>query len=836
MEIKELSERNKRLLELCRCSECPLQTNGAGPVFGHGPTDAATLQFVVVAEAPGKVEVNVGMPMQGPSGLLSDEILKEVGTDRSKVYVTNTTLCRPHDPKDPDKDERPGPDAIRACSTRLKAELAGLNTPIIVSTGNVATQSLAETKNKISSLLGATMWSDTHNKFIIPTYHPSYVLRGNTSAAPDIIDAYKRAKQFGSKEVPLPEKNLKITWSYVTSAAMVSKALDQIEKELEKPVTFGLDTETQYAGDPNFELIMVQVSTLDRTWVLEAEPLLTEPNRSRFARLIEHENGTWVLHNLSFDFQYLQHNFDTVPKRTHDTMALALCLTEKANQVGLKSLSRKYLNAPFYEEELSRYPKPSALHPWGSVPRNILVPYAAKDARYTVQLLPVLENLVEREGNRHLYDRILLPTQKAFADMEYYGVLVDGDELDRTKEEWEPIVAQKLKDCQEYAKGLGFDAKKIKDTYKVSELNPNSVPHKKHLFYEILRKRKVYNLKPNKDGERTLNTGELYYEANPTHKSTALFQGYSKVTKMVSTYVTGVEDDIEPDGRIRTNFKLFGAVTGRISSSDPPIQTVPGDKVQKEAGLPSLRAFYTVPDDCWLIEADYNSLEMWIAYHYTHDEAILTALRTADFHKTKASQMFVVPFEQVTELQRHRSKTVTYGVMYGMTPQYLSNELKISVKQAEIFIKKWMEGFPIFSLWYSNQQQLAITTGESRTQTGRVRRWEVTSPSINKEIKKQSVNFPIQSLANDLCLMSLCELNTLFKNNGMGRVLFTVHDSIVLEIKKQHLAEAVKIIHDVMTRPKFDSILSYHPIGVNYGSCWSSDKMTEFEMPYAKAV
>src|SRR6185369_38107 len=136
-----------------------------------------------------------------------------------------------------------------------------------------------------------------------------------------------------------------------------------------------------------------------------------------------------------FDLQWLWHNYHAKPYRVEDTMALALCLTEKLEQVGLKRLVNTYLSVPHYETEIKKYLKTKST-PFGAIPRNILVGYAGLDAIFTRRLFPVLEKLVEREGNLSLYEELLLPAQQAFAMISYTGTKVDLDYIQRLREQY----------------------------------------------------------------------------------------------------------------------------------------------------------------------------------------------------------------------------------------------------------------------------------------------------------------------------------------------------------------------------------------------------------------
>ena len=807
-EKRVLTSREQDLLKLCKCNECPLK-DAPGPVLGEGSLDA---KFTIVAEAPGADEASLGYPMRGAAGRLNDTIMKSAGTTRDQVYITNTALCRPTDSQG--KNAPPPPEAIRCCSERLKAEIAAVKSPVVVATGATAAQALQGHREKITDVVGTTEWSD--DKLVLASFHPSYILRGknnnsvNQGALEDVKEVYARASRFANGEMPMPPKELNIEWKYTNNTRECAEYLEEIEKLAKSPIILAIDTETEYAGDPTYTLLLVQISSEDDTWVFEYEYLRKMKNR--FAKLLENDNITWVLHNLAFDFQYLQKNFGTVPKHAEDTMAMALCLTERAQRVGLKRLSRAWLNAPFYEEQFGSQ-KLGPNNPTSkAVTRDVLIPYSAYDARYTRWLYPIIKKLAEDMGNyQSLYKEILLPTQKSFADMEQKGMLVDIDALDAAKEAWKPRLEELRVEAQDIAKTYGFKASDcLKGKPKDESFNPGSPDQKKHLLYKLMGFKKVY-----KDGKET--TGEEFYKAYPDAPITKVLKESAHISKMIGNYIDGVRDDIDPDGRVRPDFMIFGTETGRISVSNPPIQTIPRD----DEAFSSLRSMYIVPNGHTFIEADYSILEVYVAYHYCLDQNMLDALNSADFHTSTAAHHLKILFDAVTKLQRFRAKKVTYGIMYQMGAAALAKEIGYTVPDSELYIVDWYGTYPGFEVWSKQIMDTAVKNGKLTTPTGRTRRWGMITPGNLEEVKRQAVNFPIQSLASDQCLKSLNVINQQMKEHGWGDVIATVHDSIELEVKNRHVDETVRMLAELMPTPKFPTPVETFPIEVKVGKNWS---------------
>ena len=837
-------------LALAKCSECPLAENGTGPVCGVGPRKA---RVAIVAEAPGRQEVQKGIPMIGPSGQLSDAALAEVGLKREDCLITNTTLCRPK-PGPKGQDQPPPPKAVAACHERLMAELEAADPDVVIAMGGTSANTLVNANEKIGQLVGILHWNEELEKYVIPVWHTAYVLprsEGGTRKPPnlrafdDILSAYRRAELFSSGRAPLPERGRveSINWDYCTDQRSVRIALQEIraladEDDEDAILQLALDLETEYPLDPKYQMLTAQISTSDKTWVLEAKPLLSENNRERFKRLLDRNDINWTLHNLAFDHQYLYHHFGVYPKYADDTMAMALCLTEEGESVSLKNQSRQWLNAPYYERELDRYGGFKKDKPTSRIPRSVLVPYGARDARLTNWLKPVLEEMVEEKGNRWLYDNILLPAQKAFADIEREGVVVDLAKMIEVKNDWEPKIQAAIKELQEFAASYGFKASEVvnkkgqrqKTKPKSDLFNPNSVDHKVHLLYHLMGYRKVGDFTTGK---------EFHGEFDGKYKDepiSIMLREYTSMAKLMSTYVYGFEDDIWPDGRIHPDIRIGGTRTGRLAIHDPPLQTLPRENTAAK-NFESIRALFTVDEDEEFVEADYSILEMWSAYDYSGDENLYNDLTSFDFHTMSASKSLKVSIEEVIEdtkedlgfKYRDRGKNVTYGVSYRQQGPGLSQKTGLPVDEATAMIDNWWNGYPVYHAQHLDWQEEAIENGVIRTPTGRERHWNLITPEIEDEIRNQAVNFPIQSLASDLTLMSLIKLHWMLKEFGWGRVLFTVHDSIEFAIKKIHLKEALKLIHDVMTVPQFPSRVEYYPIEIKVGPDWGHVKKVNLE-------
>ena len=757
--------------------------------------------FALVAEAPGRNEADDGVPMVGPSGYLADRIMERVGTERARVYVTNTVLCRSMD--EHQNDAPPPNEAINACNQRLMTELRSADPKVIVTTGNTPTHTLLKTENKITSIAGTAEWLPSLSKPVIPTFHTAYALRGGgESAMANIQGSFKRAVMMAKGELNPPEAERQpVEFKYSTQP---HQAHYYLRKIWESCGTWSLDTETAYADDPNYELLTVQISNGTDTYVFEHSAIAKWPSNKLLMRaLLFSDDHRWVIHNASFDNKYLKHHYNATPRHLEDSMALALCLTERGQDVGLKILSRQWLNAPHYEAELERYGKPSAKNPMTNIPRDVLTKYGAEDAKYTANLYPILESLVEEEGNRSLYENVLRPCQKAFADMEYKGVKLNEERRQALEDQMVPHIDRLKQEIQEHAAKSGFEG----------GFNPNSVPDKQKLLYDLMGYPLIGGVKP---------TGKEFYEqAWPRAPISKLLQQHARLSKMHGTYIKGLAKHVWPDGRIHPSFRLFGTVTGRISCAEPNLQNIPqpfdlyGDTI-------SMRTMFEADPGFIFFEADFSILEVYMGYHYSGDPLMWADLNSGDFHTRVAAHCFGIPESEVTKTIRNKAKRITYGIMYGITADGLSDIIPNTTRLlAQQHLDRWFARYIVYADWWEDQRNTARDTGRLTTPTGRIRRWNLIKDRAHLEdLYKQAVNFPNQSLAGDQCLMSLVEVNDVFKEEDLGFVELTVHDSIEGEIYEDKLDRALEVIREIMPRPKFETAIPEFPIEIEIGQNW----------------
>ena len=760
---------------MTQCEGCPLVNPPCSDGVGNPHAKIA-----IVGRNPGRTEARTGIPFTGPSGELLDATLEDIGLKRNDLWITNAAMCHI------EGDESPTEEMFAACRPRLIEELREVNPGIILTLGNDATQAMiGKEQGSVSKLIGTMQYLKDLDKWIIPTHHPAFILRGNVEAFDDMKDALERAGRLAKGEQPFPSPLPYDHVFYLTIPQSACLALD----DLKDKKILAIDTETDTVNDPTRKLLLLQLGDGVDAWVFEAD-LLTDPSSvayHMFKEMLEDKDYTWLLHNAAFDLQYIRQYWGEIEGTVEDTMMLALCLSEHLRHCGLKYLVNKYLSVPHYETEVHKYLTFKGAT-FSRIPRSVLVPYAGFDVIFTYQLYYKLLERVKEEGNYENLYPMLIECQKVFSEMQYYGIKVDPSYVETLRSEYEPLIESLLVKIQDHAYLKGYRASQIVKNAKSYEfLNPLSPVQ---LRYYV----NTY------EGFNTDTTGAKWLVANEGHEFIDMLARWKKVEHLVRVYVDGIVDDTWPDGKVHPGF-VHGAVTGRTTIEHPPMQTIPSDDFAEQYHVMSVRRLFVAEPGYKFVHFDYSQLEIRVAWHITEDENLGKAVMQPDLHRYMASLVYKVPPEKVTDYQRGQSKTVTFGMLYGRQAPSIAVTMKVSVEEAQEFLDKFAGQFPAFYGWWENTKNLAIERGYLETEFGRRRRWNLITDEIVNEIGRQAVNFPIQSTATDLTLKSLIRVNKLLKERGIGRTLFGVHDSIEMQIREECVEEIAPVIEDIMVHP-----------------------------------
>jgi DNA polymerase-1 len=346
--------------------------------------------------------------------------------------------------------------------------------------------------------------------------------------------------------------------------------------------------------------------------------------------------------------------------------------------------------------------------------------------------------------------------------MERAGVLVDGGALHDFGEE--------------LARGIQREQQTIYDLAG-EEFNILSPKQLGHILFEVLG---LPPVKKTKTGWST--NAEVLEKLRPHHEIVGHILEYRQLTKLNSTYVEGLGKVIAPDGRIHTSFQNTVTATGRLSSVEPNLQNIP---VRTPLGA-EMRKMFTAAPGHVLVDADYSQIELRLLAHMSGDSAMIAAFRDGvDVHTVTAAQVFGVSQEEVTPDMRRAAKAVNFGIVYGISPFSLSEDIHVSVAEAKEYMERYFSHYSGVRAYMDRVVAEGKENGYVSTLYGR-RRWlpELKSSNFNTRSfgERVALNMPIQGTAADIIKLAMLRVDrALTQENLSARLVLQVHDELIVE-------------------------------------------------------
>ncbi|HTU35443.1 MAG TPA: DNA polymerase I [Candidatus Acidoferrum sp.] len=403
-------------------------------------------------------------------------------------------------------------------------------------------------------------------------------------------------------------------------------------------------------------------------------------------------------------------------------------------------------------------------------------------ADFLLRVAPILREEVENHGLLDLYEKIDLPLAPVLARMEAAGVLVDKNELETISSKTEQELRALEKSICDLA---GF------------EFNINSPQQLAEVLFDRLG---LLGPKQGRGRSRSRSTAaDVLEDLALVHELPKKVLEYRELSKLQSTYADVLPRLIHSaTGRIHTRFSQTGAVTGRLSSSNPNLQNIP---VRTELGREIRAAFVASPGHL-LLSADYSQIELRILAHLSEDAILTEAFRRGeDIHSRTAQEVFgVAPLMQTRE-HRRVAKVINFGVIYGLSPFGLAQNLSIDQKEAAQFIAAYFERYSGVRKFLDSQVAEVRKTSLSKTLFGRVRPIpEITSPqpAIRNFAERTALNTPMQGAAADLIKLAMIELDRRLASKFKARMILQVHDELLFEAPEDEIPALTKLAKEVM--------------------------------------
>ena len=406
--------------------------------------------------------------------------------------------------------------------------------------------------------------------------------------------------------------------------------------------------------------------------------------------------------------------------------------------------------------------------------------YAGETALSALLSAEPLRKALQETGMDKLYREMELPLVWTLHDMERAGVKILPDAL------------------KSYGENLQEGIERLEQKIYEEAGEEFNIQSPKQLGEILFDKMKLPGGKKTKTGYST--AADVLEKLAPDVPMVADVLEYRQLAKLKSTYADGLAAFVAEDGRIHSTFHQTITATGRISSADPNLQNIP---VRMELGRQIRKVF--VPEDGFVfIDADYSQIELRVLASMSKDEKLIDAYRQAkDIHAITASQVFHVPFEEVTPLMRRNAKAVNFGIVYGISSFGLSEDLGISRKEAADYIEKYYETYPAIRSFLEGLVTSAKEKGYSETLYGRRRPMpELNSSNFMQRQFGERVakNAPIQGTAADIIKIAMLRVHGRLASEGLAsRLVLQVHDELLIEAKAEEAERVRTILEEEMT-------------------------------------
>jgi len=653
------------VLEYCRT--CPLYRNTLRFVPPEGNVHAS---ICIVGQSPGTNEFFEGRPFVGKSGEMIAKYLVRIfdidpphfhnflATRGSFLYITNACVCEVLTPVPKVKKT--------FCYDRLHTELRQISPHLIVTFGGQALEYV--TRGEITSVMSARGFLlRTDRGFVFPMIHPASIMR--------------QQEQQWLFESDMEKLERIIKGTYAEPSPLIFQvntlgALEDLTKHIEslpEDAVMSFDLETTDVNPFRASIICLSLSFED--WVGYTIPM-DDPIVAPYIKRILGSKCRKVAQNCKFDLSFLKRNGFCVSNMYFDTMVAQHILNENL-PADLNTLVTLYLDYPKYDLALEKFKREQRVKSYAEIPRDILFKYAAHDAIVTRMIALRQIEEIKVQGFERLYWGVEFPTQLAFVDVELTGVLVDKEKVDSLTKQ----VVSEIRDCERTlfkATGYEFNYRSSKQLSKALYTD---------LKFPIVKRTPTGSASSD---EETLQKLKSKAGSDPVKIAaiTSLLKLRSR-QKLLSTYLAGGKGGIwrfvEADGRVHPDFRVTGTVTGRISATNPPIQTIPKSAV---------RSVFTVPAGYKFIEADLNSAELYALAWYARCRDMLDQLNSGkDFHIQTAERIFKKKVKK-GDIERKLAKFAVYGISYGRGAASMTEQFKLPLEEAQNVIDSLFSAYP----------------------------------------------------------------------------------------------------------------------------------------------
>jgi len=575
---------------------------------------------------------------------------------------------------------------------------------------------------------------------------------------------------------------------------------------LEKQTSISFDTETTGVDANEAELVGMSFSFEANKGYYVPTP--ADRNEALaivavFKSVLENPNIEKIGQNIKYDALMMKWYGVDLQGTYFDTM-IAHYLCEPDLRHKLDYLSQSYLNYKMVPIEKLIGKRGKNQLTMRDIAVEKVSEYAAEDADVTLQLKPVLAEMLTENRAVDLFENLEMPLVRVLTDMEFEGVRIDGEFLNNYSKELEKIIKEKEESIYEKA-GVRFN---IASPKQVGEV--------------LFDKMKIpYRWKKTKSGQYSTSEEKLS-ELAAEHEYVQEILDFRKFSKLKSTYVDALPKLINPKtGRVHSSFNQARAATGRLSSENPNLQNIP---IRDDAGREIRKAFIPRDENHILLAADYSQIELRLIAEIANEKAMLEAFQAGhDIHRATAAKVYGVPLEEVTADQRRNAKTVNFSIIYGAGATNLSRQLNIKRKDAKILIDNYFTQYQDLKKYMDETVENCRKDGYVTTLMGRRRELrDINSRNAlaRTNAERVAINTPIQGSAADMIKVAMINIHKALKDgNFKSKMIMQVHDELVFDVYKPELEKLKPIIENLM-KSAIPNLQVPILVGMDIGENW----------------
>lgn len=574
---------------------------------------------------------------------------------------------------------------------------------------------------------------------------------------------------------------VKVEFEKLESIVDFKRLVHNIDKKIY--CTFEISNESVYSES---YINTIYINSNDKNYIIALKKI-SEENREEtleeLKKLFEAEEIEKVIHNSKSVYTALNKLEIQLKGLVFDTEIAAYLINPAKSEYSLKGIIYELLAIDISsEEEL----------------------ISIKAVNFLKEVYENLKEKIIQLNMEELFYSVEEPLIEVLAAMEARGFKVDSEKLSQLGNKF----SEEIKSTEE-------------EIYTMADEKFN-ISSPKQLGKILFEKLDLPVIKKTKTGYST--NAEVLLKLRDKHPIIDKVTYYRQLTKLYSTYVEGLKNVIDVDGKIHSSFNQTVTTTGRLSSTEPNLQNIP---IKYEMGREIRKVFISDEENSILMSADYSQIELRVLAHIAEDENLINAfLHHSDIHTKTASEVFGVPIEEVTPIMRSNAKAVNFGIVYGIGDFSLAEDLKISRKEAKKYIDTYLERYPKVKQYLQDIIVKAKEDGYVTTILNRRR--EISEINAKNKIvasfgERLAMNTPIQGSAADIIKLAMVKVYKKLKDKKLKTtIILQVHDELILNVYEDELEEVKAIVKEEME----NAVTLKVPleVDINIGKTWYDAK------------